>query len=320
MSGRDLPLVSVVIPTYDRPEFLLTAVSSALAQIDAHIEVIVHDNASPQDPAVMLAKLEDERIRLYRNDHNIGQTANIVAAVARARGKYVAILGDDDVWAPDFLSTLLAPMEADDAIIVSFCDHDIIDSGGRVDAAQTEIVTRRYGRHLLREGSYARFDEIALVYRSICVVSGAVVRREGIDWSSIPLDLPLSCDIYICYLLAISGGNAHFTPRRLIGYRYHSRQAMQTAHNHLADARWGLQLWLTFLRDAKVRNHGYFKTICARKAAFIILGRLSRRNWHGFAQDLSDFAKWGLLDPRVIFYYLFYLGRLWRLGIRRVVP
>ena len=96
-----------------------------------------------------------------------------------ATGEYVAILGDDDVWRPDFIATLLAPMLARPEIIVSFCDHDIINSAGKLDIETTERVTHHFGRHLLRDGVYRAFDDIALVYRSICVVSGAIIRKDA---------------------------------------------------------------------------------------------------------------------------------------------
>ena len=314
------PLVSVVIPTFDRPRYLRDAVRAALAQSYPNLEIIVQDNASAHDPAALLAEYGDPRIRIYRNDRTVGQTANFLVGIARARGTYVAILGDDDLWLPDFVATLVAPMEADAGIAVAFCDHLIIDADGRVDPARTEQVTRRFARHRLRPGAHARFDDIALLYRSICIVSGAVIRRDAIDWSRVPEELPLSADLYIAYLLAAAGGRCWYTPERLMQYRYHPTQITLIDRSRLAEARRGLNFWLTFLRDDRLGHHAYYKLMCAQKAALIVLDRIARRDWRGLPRDLAAFFRLGLLDPRVLFYHLFYFVRFQAMGMRRLVP
>lgn len=314
------PLVSVVIPTFDRARYLGCAIEAARAQTYANLEIIVQDNASPCDPAPMLAEIADPRIRLYRNDRTIGQTANFLAGIAKASGKYLAILGDDDVWLPDFVATLVAPMEADPGIVVAFCDHLIIDAEGRVDPAQTEQITRRFARHRLRAGAHAPFVDIALLYRAICIVSGAVIRLDAIDWSRVPADLPLSCDIYIAYLLAAAGQRCWYTPRRLIQYRYHRAQISNVERSRLAEARRSLNFWLTFLRDDRLSHRPYFKLMCAHKAVLIMLDRLRRGDWRGFPRDLAAFFRLGLFDPRIVLYHLFYFIRFQAMGMRRLVP
>jgi glycosyltransferase involved in cell wall biosynthesis len=320
MVDRGHPLISVVIPTYNRPDYLRLALASVIAQTYRHLEIIIQDNASPQDIAGLVADFGDDRIRLHRNDRNIGQTPNILAAVAGATGTYVAILGDDDIWKPGFVAALLAPMEANADVVVAFCDHDIIDSDGRLQAARTEQITRRFARHRIREGMHCPFAEIALVYRSICIVSGALIRRDAIDWSQVPADLPLSSDIYIAYLLARTGRGCWYIAERLMQYRYHAAQLSSTDTSRLEQARWSLDFWTIFLRDEKLGNKTYFKMVCARRAALVILDRLTRQEWRELSGDLSNFSKRGLLDPRVVYYHLFYFIRFRWEGLRRLVP
>lgn len=317
-------LVSVVIPTFNRPGYLRLALASVVAQTYGNIEIIVCDNGSEQDPGSVVAAFNDPRIRLHRNGRNIGQTPNIVNGVGMATGKYVAILGDDDVWRADFIATLIAPMQADPGIIVSFCDHDIIDAAGKVDAAVTEQVTRRFGRHLLQDGIYRAFDQIALVYRSICVVSGSLIRRNAIDWSRIPHDLPISVDIYIAYLLATAGGACAYTATRLMQFRYHSLGRPNSFTNvnrpWRGDLRCSLDLWMTFLRDDRVKSRSYMKMVCARKAVLILIDDLLRRDWRGIGADLARFLRGGLLDPRAVYYHVFYFQRFQRQGTGRLLP
>jgi glycosyltransferase involved in cell wall biosynthesis len=310
----------VVIPTYDRPDYLRLAIASVLAQTYPHLEIIVQDNASRQDPAALLAAFNDPRLRLSRNARSIGQTANFLTGIAQASGKYIALLGDDDVWQPDFIATLVAPMEADGEIAVAFCDHDIIDPEGRLDRAQTEQVTRRFGRHLISDGAHRPFDDIALLYRSICVVSGAVIRTSAIDWSRVPAELPASSDIFISYLLAASGQRCWYTSQRLMQYRYHPSQTMKRHGSRHTYAAWTLDLWLTFLRDARLKHRGYYRMVCARWATILVLDRLRQHDWTGGARQAGRFARMGIFDPRALVYHLLYAARFNALGIRRLVP
>jgi glycosyltransferase involved in cell wall biosynthesis len=324
-AGDRESLVSVVIPTYNRAAYLRFALQSVVAQSYRNLEIIICDNASPADPTAIVAEFGDPRIRLHRNATNLGPTPNTLMGVAMATGEYVAILGDDDIWQPDFIATLLAPLEADHGIVVAFCNHDIIDAQGVLSPAMTDQVTRRFGRHLLRHGVYRSFDDIALMYRAICVVSGSIIRKNAIDWSRIPADLPISVDLYIAYLLATAGGSCAFISAHMMQYRYHSLLNPSTFTNiHRSwrdDLRWTLELWLTFLRDDRVKCHDYIKMICARKAAFILAGRLRRRDLRGLGAEIAQFFRQGLLDPRAIYYHLLYAFRFQRLGMgRRLIP
>jgi Glycosyl transferase family 2 len=115
------PLVSVVIPTWDRVDTLVErAIPSALAQTHANLEVIVVGDASPPHVADALARLEDPRVRFqnltirgpydeddYRKWLASG-TPGFNAAVAMARGLWIAPLGDDDEFKPNHVATLLA--------------------------------------------------------------------------------------------------------------------------------------------------------------------------------------------------------------------
>jgi len=102
-------LVSILIPAYNRAGVIEQTVRSALAQRDAEIEVVVVDNASTDGTWDILQRLaaEDARVRIFRNDQNIGPVRNWLACVARARGAYVKILWSDDLIAPDFLARCL---------------------------------------------------------------------------------------------------------------------------------------------------------------------------------------------------------------------
>lgn len=94
------PLISVVIPTYNRARDLKRALDSVRAQSFADWEAVVVDNNSTDDTDAVVSGLGDPRIALLKihNDGIIAASRNL--GIQRARGEYVAFLDSDDWWAP----------------------------------------------------------------------------------------------------------------------------------------------------------------------------------------------------------------------------
>ena len=70
------PLVSVVIPTYNRPDYLKQAIASAVKQSYQNIEIIVCDNRSTENTQEIVESFQDSRIRFWRQPTNLGMFAN----------------------------------------------------------------------------------------------------------------------------------------------------------------------------------------------------------------------------------------------------
>lgn len=107
MSGA-YPLISIGIPTYNRRELACRAIRSALAQSYPAIEVVVSDNASGDRTAEAVEAIQDPRIRLLRQHHNLGMVGNFNACLEAASGEYFLMLSDDDLLETDALMELSA--------------------------------------------------------------------------------------------------------------------------------------------------------------------------------------------------------------------
>jgi hypothetical protein len=99
---RDEPLVSVVLPTFDRPERLNRAIASVLDQRYENWELLVVDDGGTRNLQAVVAAFDDERIRWSRKDHG-GACAARNHALRLAGGDLVAYLDDDNVMDPDWL-------------------------------------------------------------------------------------------------------------------------------------------------------------------------------------------------------------------------
>ena len=94
------PAVSVVIPTYQRPDLVLRAVRSVLDQTMADFELIVVADGRDTETCEALATLGDARVSVHVPERHLGNADARNAGVARARAPWVAFLDDDDLWLP----------------------------------------------------------------------------------------------------------------------------------------------------------------------------------------------------------------------------
>ena len=103
-----IPSVSVVVPTYHRPDLVLRAVRSVLDQTLTDLEVIVVVDGRDTATCDALTSITDARVRVHVPDRHLGNADARNAGVAIARAPWVALLDDDDVWMPKKLERQLA--------------------------------------------------------------------------------------------------------------------------------------------------------------------------------------------------------------------
>lgn len=107
------PLVSILIPVYNREKIVSRAIDSALAQTYRNIEIIVCDNASTDNTWDVLQRYakQDERVKAFRNETNVGPVRNWKECLKHASGKYGKFLWSDDEIVPSFTQTMVDAME-----------------------------------------------------------------------------------------------------------------------------------------------------------------------------------------------------------------
>ena len=97
----DRPLLSICIPTYNRANWLDSAVRAVVPQVarlGGQVELLVSDNCSPDSTPDVIANTPGrEHIRYYRNEANVGACLNVDLCVKRAAGEFVWVVGDDDL-------------------------------------------------------------------------------------------------------------------------------------------------------------------------------------------------------------------------------
>ncbi len=168
------PLVSVIMPTKDRPRLLETAVKSVLAQSYRHWEiVIVNDGGADATEALRASVLAaGDRIRYLNSAHSIGQAAARNAALDAARGDVLAFLDDDDIFLPHHLAMLVGGLRTSNAgfaYAASELVKEEVSNATRMELERTPMFPgHRYSRNIL-------------LVRNFIPINSWAVRRECID-------------------------------------------------------------------------------------------------------------------------------------------
>ena len=126
-----VPTVTVAIPTRNRASLLAIALESALDQTFADTEILVLDDASTDETPDLVRRYDDPRIRYVRHDPNIGMAENWSYGYVAGSGTYVAVLHDDDYWAPTFLERAVAMFEAEPRAGLVYAAIEPVDALGR---------------------------------------------------------------------------------------------------------------------------------------------------------------------------------------------
>ena len=104
-------LVSIIMPSYNASNYIEAAINSVQRQIYDKWELIIVDDCSTDNTVDIVQNINDDRIRLYKNEKNSGAAISRNKALREARGRWIAFLDSDDVWVPEKLEKQLRIMK-----------------------------------------------------------------------------------------------------------------------------------------------------------------------------------------------------------------
>ena len=92
------PLISVIIPTFNRETLLKRAIISVLNQTYQNLEIVIIDDASKDGTEKLVNNFQDSRINYFKNDRNQGVQISRNRGLEIAKGLFISFLDDDDFW------------------------------------------------------------------------------------------------------------------------------------------------------------------------------------------------------------------------------
>lgn len=184
---HSLPLVSIIVPTYNRCEFVQQAIDSVLAQTFQDFELIVVDDGSTDGTGDVLKTRYGGKI-IYIWQENQGGPVARNTGISSAKGKYIALLDSDDFWLPEKLSRQVPVLENNPEVAVVLCQAWYVDNKGQRLGEQPLGVNTRSSdfsvEKLLLYNKIPAGSTTALIRRSVLDRVGGFSKdiRFGAEW------------------------------------------------------------------------------------------------------------------------------------------
>jgi glycosyltransferase involved in cell wall biosynthesis len=156
----DLPLVSIVTPSFNQARFLEATIQSVLSQNYPRLEYIIVDGGST-DGSVEIVRKHENKLAWWVSGKDSGQTDAINKGFARAKGDILAWLNSDDTYEPGAVAAAVKLLQAEPEVGLVYGDASYINENGRVigkfPAAQTDLRRLRTGYvHIPQQAAFFR--------------------------------------------------------------------------------------------------------------------------------------------------------------------
>ena len=220
-----MPCVSVVIPTYNRCQFLPQAVDSVLSQTLRDLEIIVVDDGSTDGTAETVRERYGTSIRYIRQE-NQGRSKARNVGMEMATGKYIALLDSDDTWKEGKLEKQIRLLEASPEVGLAHTFTEVTDSNGTPDPTQTSMRLRLHAAALKRGYDYLNMSRECVMFTSTVVVRRERLREIGLMDEAIS-----SLEDWDWYLRAALVTKIATVPEPLVLYRTHGANTSMREFN-----------------------------------------------------------------------------------------
>ena len=196
-------LVSIIMPSYNTAEYITDSIKSIQTQNYPYWELIIVDDCSTDNSMEVIRFFNDPRIKLLQNEKNSGAAISRNYALREAKGKWIAFLDSDDIWAPEKLEKQIKFMEEHNYAF-TFTDYRICLNGTWLPYINTgpDVVTKKMMY------DYCYFSTITVMYEreKIGLIQTANLRKNN---------------DYAMWLQAIEKSNAYRLPECLSYYIKH---------------------------------------------------------------------------------------------------
>jgi glycosyltransferase involved in cell wall biosynthesis len=211
------PRVTVLVPVYRGADIVGGAIESVLAQTYEEFELLLVDDCSPDDSVSVIEVFDDPRIRLLRNEQNLGQIGSLNRGLREARGEYIARLDQDDRCLPTRLQRQVEVLDSEPTVALVGGWMTIVDDrGNRMGVLEGEL------------NDYVEFvfeiltNQLKLGHPAVTFRREPVLELGGYDES-----IALAEDKDLWRRLALAGHEARIVTEPLVVYLVHGAQQSQ---------------------------------------------------------------------------------------------
>lgn len=278
MTEKVLPLVSVIVTTFNRAEYITEALESIYEQSYKWIEIVIIDDASTDPKTLSVVKECEARspfpLTLRILEHNGGAGAAREAGRQLARGHYIQYLDSDDLLAPDKIARQVAALELHRSLDIAYGLTLVVNENGDANKyKERPQVYRRSG-----ERWHHLFPEI--LNGRLWATSTPLYRAELLQAVGPWLPLRINEDVEYEYRLALASSGLYFDQDPVAFVRLHPNRLVEVAGNSVENLRDRVQAYSSIVdvlskRENFILNYKHFPDFVlnlffmARKAASI---------------------------------------------------
>ncbi|RMC99279.1 glycosyltransferase family 2 protein [Aquitalea palustris] len=202
------PLVSIIVATYNGEKYLAQQLESIRQQTYSNIEIIFQDDVSSDSTVAIAKQVADPRIHIRINPSNMGFVRNFEEGLKAAKGDYIALCDQDDIWEANKIERLLEHI-GDADLIHSNCS--LIDENG-------QFINRIWKVNERPSSSLAE-----LLFFNKITGCTAIIRRK-ILLRALPFPDGIAYHDWWLALCAAQGNGVRFLDEALVRYRQHANQ------------------------------------------------------------------------------------------------
>jgi len=218
-------LTSVIVLTFNRKKMLKEAIDSILAQTVKDFELIIIDNCSKDGTGDFVRTYKDKRIRYFKNENKGIIATNLNFGLGQARGKYIALCDDDDIWSPEKLENELRIMEKEKEVAVVCTNAVNFDENG-----EGSLVVKN--RMTFAKSPYISQKETLI--KNAIVQSSVLIRKDVLDEIGHFNENPeyVSCEDFELWVRILKKYKAYLLDKPLVKYRTHANVFRTTSLKH----------------------------------------------------------------------------------------
>ncbi len=175
-------LVSVIIPSYNHEKYIKDCIMSVINQTYQNLEILVMDDKSVDNSASIIKSIKDPRLRFFCSKVNRGTVRTVNDLMKKCKGKYIAIIGSDDMWESDKIEKQVAYLEQHNNVKAVFTEAEIIDENGHLYDFDESFNENIFQNANITRGSRMRmfFEHGNHLCHSSSLLSSEIVNKIGL--------------------------------------------------------------------------------------------------------------------------------------------
>lgn len=305
-------LVSIVMGAYNGEKYLRQQLDSILQQTYQHFELVVVDDASTDDTLAILEEYAalDDRIHVFPAENNLGFIANFERGIRLAKGEFIALADQDDIFRSDKIEVLINTLKAYPERDLAVSDLSLVDENGNVLSESMWISQKMYPStgHPFRR----------LVYENFATGCAMMIRRKLLE---LALPFPSDCLVHDWWLAVVAAsenaGGICLVREALTSYRQHASNVIGVRKRTPLSISKNLTIFFAphkVRERLDVRNSGLMVQICRLNGYLLldiwspndrlVLEKYKKVLQHYLADEHSSFFKRLSCLPQRLHYFI----------------